>query len=768
MGIENIYVSQHLNVGPRYIFFKSLDSAQPNQFYSKILSIGQNYVSQATNILSPKSLKEESNEKNLERISLYINFIKEVANNERNNEYNFIKKIKEYSKQDELLFKDINSFLDTSNVENGSEFNYLQLINLINRIMKTNDELDEKRDEKILTNMQLISENLGELTKAFPELKNEIQELFEINYNAYRQSIASLIPNSTYEDNINSINEFLANKINTTLEALSTSTKFENLVAQQVTSNGWDIEEIYNSIYAIVVEKISKMNYDTLINSSAKNIAQDIINNFDILLSNITENMADNAKGLFSKKSLKAPKKIEVVAMTTRKGLADLFKDLSEADRQNFFELDQNLASLFKDVENSDTISAKSRFTQALGNAIRNKFKAKGFKTSSTDKNQIEKEVLAFMDKHPKLFKRYDYKDEFKSNINVKTTGSTLAEYLTSHSKILTNAIIHGNATKFKTDLSITMTFGDFNNITFLNKTDKQQLLLQLKNFMPTMLEKYKQINKERGNALEQTDVVSAEEAYKQTMKDIYQTLQKIKIANDSQGKKRQQLIDTISNFILNSISVKDYTFYANQLGFHGGSLGGGSSPENVLDNIQKMYELGGISPKDRDLLLFAILNCSPATIGYNLKEDLATYLLGGAAMIMFDDGFTAANKFLEDIKKEFGFNMAPLHLYRLNGKFIPASYIYSSIYNNLLNVYQDLTQETTIKNVQSYGNKVVITNNITENIIQQKVPYDVFLQERWDIVANEAPSEVSITFTFMAGLLDIFEAIPKAFNQIK
>jgi len=75
---------------------------------------------------------------------------------------------------------------------------------------------------------------------------------------------------------------------------------------------------------------------------------------------------------------------------------------------------------------------------------------------------------------------------------------------------------------------------------------------------------------------------------------------------------------------------------------------------------------LGGISSIDKDLLLFALINCGPDGLAKGLKEDLATYLLGGAAMIMFDDGFTAANNFLNSIKQEFGFSIPSLHLYRL------------------------------------------------------------------------------------------------------
>jgi len=39
--------------------------------------------------------------------------------------------------------------------------------------------------------------------------------------------------------------------------------------------------------------------------------------------------------------------------------------------------------------------------------------------------------------------------------------------------------------------------------------------------------------------------------------------------------------------------------------------------------------------------------------------------------------------------------------------------------------------------------------------------------QARWDAVASSALAEVQITFVFMAGLLDIFEKIPQAFNNI-
>jgi len=106
-----------------------------------------------------------------------------------------------------------------------------------------------------------------------------------------------------------------------------------------------------------------------------------------------------------------------------------------------------------------------------------------------------------------------------------------------------------------------------------------------------------------------------------------------------------------IKNIMVGAISVKDYTLYNDDLGYHGGSLGSGGAPDGVIENITKMYELGGITPEDKDNLMFAVLNCAPSAIGSNLKESLEQYLLGGAALIMFDEGFSFGSKYINDVK---------------------------------------------------------------------------------------------------------------------
>jgi hypothetical protein len=164
---------------------------------------------------------------------------------------------------------------------------------------------------------------------------------------------------------------------------------------------------------------------------------------------------------------------------------------------------------------------------------------------------------------------------------------------------------------------------------------------------------------------------------------------------------------------------VKEYTLYNNNLGYHGGSLGSGGAPEGVVKNITRMYELGGITPMDTDALLFAILNCSPSAIGSGLKEYLESYLLGGAALIMFDEGFTASKDYLDKMKEEIGINSLPtnLNLYFLNGVYVPASYIIYNIYTNLNAFYGHLNND--VDSIKQ-RNRVVITNNASPSLISK------------------------------------------------
>jgi len=57
--------------------------------------------------------------------------------------------------------------------------------------------------------------------------------------------------------------------------------------------------------------------------------------------------------------------------------------------------------------------------------------------------------------------------------------------------------------------------------------------------------------------------------------------------------------------------------------------------------------------------------------------------------MMMFDEGFTAATNFMDQMKQELGGfdSMATVHLFRVQGKLIPAAVVYGTIANKLATV---------------------------------------------------------------------------------
>ena len=251
-----------------------------------------------------------------------------------------------------------------------------------------------------------------------------------------------------------------------------------------------------------------------------------------------------------------------------------------------------------------------------------------------------------------------------------------------------------------------------------------------------------------------QTNVKEAMDVYKQWLNRMKQSLD-ILIDSDEELKHRFHdrtlLYKELYNTFSNSISVKDYSLYNNELGFHGGSLGSKTAPQQVIDNITQMYTLGGISNVDAEEILFAVINCGEAMIGSGIKPSLEQYLLGGAALIMFDDSFAASDDFLEKLVDNFK-GQRIVNLYRINQYFVPASIVLEEIYNNLSEVYTHTCADLIISNISQH-NRVTITNNITYNSDLKGTP-----EKKAEAMSNYALSHISIQFSFMGGLLDVME----------
>lgn len=773
MSINSIFASQSLQVGSRYIFFQEL-ATQQFDIYKNAYQIGTNLLNDAASQLAPDI---NENPEGLEKIKNYINLIGEMANNERKNEINFIKQCKNLLLKDKsgALKNKLTQYIDS--LENNESFDYLQFIQTINELMTLNSEI-------LNDYQQIAKERLDFLSANFEQLSEQAQEeysgAFNKNYEAYRKKMQNMLSKiverldqSEEKKYQESATTLLSEKINSVLKALAKDRALPEIITNAWSENNWSSEYIAKQLIAIVVKYISSISPNKLKEKQTQDIKKEIENSLIELKDNLTDDYVENICNLVTQR---AAKNLEELALTTRRGLADLFLSYTSQEKKKIIE-EYGINLNIKEIENLTapmaTAKQKERISKLLITGIR---KAAKEQFHEQIEKQEKETVTQFYQRIKKLkkenrdfFKTRNLEKNIQNSISVSISGPDAAEFLASDKFLngLTQIFVPGHTIQLKTDARATIFFNE--DIQFELPETEETIMDALKAFDKNFLYNYK----EQGQG--KIDVKAASTAYEYAMTEVKNNIMDYIENNKISIEEKQNILSLLQSFFTTGISVKDYTFSTTQLGFHGGSLG--FNGEKAAENIEQMYKLGGITPIDKETLYFALINCSEAAIGHALKDNLATYLLGGAALMLFDDGFTASTQFLNNMINNFGFMPNTLHLFFLQTRYVPASYIYTQIYTNLLQAYNEIEANYYSLNTNSISNnnKIIIQNSIaSENIPHQKSDYYIgpkqagtyyTPQSRWDYIAELASKEVKVEMIFMAGLLDIFEKIPQAFN---
>lgn len=769
-----------VKVGERYVFFKSLSDKIDDKTKQKILnSLGTHAKNTLKNIDKQLLAEGEKVSENISEapslIMNYLKFLKQMAEIRRENEVFFIEdqidrlnKIKTTG----ALEKKIN---EIRNILNSSDkkMDYIKLIALLNELLLPENVL-KKNIKDQLNNMKLIKKNYDALDESQQE---DAREAFENQYKTYKEDFSSVltkkiedINGDTFLEMQDTYSKIVANKINNIIKELKNNENFLKQVEEKLNTNK-NLEISSSDIYDIVLNLIIQIaeeddiGLDALIDK-AQNLTQKEIDLF----------LKSNLAGIFSRSSTKTLEELAMKRQSKFKGLANYVRLLSpEGKAQVFEEYDEDgtIKKLYEELEQtlnnnniSKTIYLKGRLTKKLGDAIQNKIlKRIGESTSKANQN---------WNKIRKAAKEYYVKRTIEENLYSKITvtkikNSGVAEIFSQEEiKNQLAGIIENGApgTSINLKNDIVFTIG-FRNPTFNFDLDLTQLNHELSQIYTSFLPTYHELG--RGK----TNIELAEKTYSGQVKQLFSSLeQKIK-ETSSDEKEQMQLLKQIKTMFLGRVSVKDYNLYNSDFGFHGGSLGGSGAPDAVINNITQMYDLGGISPIDYKTLLFAVLNCTEFTYGSSeMVDHIANYLLGGAALMMFDEGFSTTKKFLDKVKtKTFvSSSFKGIELYRLNGIYIPSSYIIETIYQNLIPVYADLAENFSLKTniVNNSKNKVLIkTHNLSDKDIPTGEEYST-AQSRWEAISSQAIENTKIQFIFMAGMLDIFEQLNEAFNNIK
>lgn len=792
--------------GPRYVFFETLEkSGKKNSYYEAIYERGMGYVHQFESIFPNKVLTDKIIESNnqIDILKKYINFIKDIRDNERDNELNFIRHMKDFIENNRIeypgnIYKNLKKFVDNIDSQQTETIDYLQLARLINDLLENRSRDFKKKDEMYIDLMgalsNMITDAKTEDTNWYEDL-NKIVETKGVASGAFRGQLRGKIKerNIQFKEAYASL---ISRKLSVAINNIKKDFDFLESLANKMPnkSNQEQANIIVTTVLDFLFNKtLKELDSDQLVQSVKRKIGQ-------MNLNDVSEDFSNAVYNSLSVKEMS----IEALAIEGHGAGAAFFNLSSESEAKKFLlqyfsknhkKLDKygdELLERYKEVHRVKnkvqlTTGKLSRASYLINQKIRDAAKKwlirNGQQIITTSQKSWADEWLS------QLKTKWDTNSVSKY-LQIEVKSNVIAELqagkdVIDKKEFIRGVQVPGTKIKLKNDVSFVIYFNDkeLQNSLQDNYNDAIKLIEEIP---LQFIKQYHQDSKDI------TNVKLAMEDYKKTLLGAKKQIQQLKAEGKIDDVQEQELLKTLYNLIYSGVTVKDYFYGTNQFGFEGGSLGPNLS--QIVDNISALYELGGLTKEDMDLIVFGMMNCGTDGIGKGLKDKLAQLLIGAAAIIMFDEGFAASTKFLDEMKASLEADvddkLHSLHLYRVNGKTLPASLVYSTIYNNLVVLYGDIESNIIDDfNIPNVGAALDINNNITEKKDKPNWDDDVkkddndkiisgpFLmpEQRWNYVAKIAMENTKeddkiikkfdISFRFLTGLLDLLNDLPNAFK---
>ena len=187
--------------------------------------------------------------------------------------------------------------------------------------------------------------------------------------------------------------------------------------------------------------------------------------------------------------------------------------------------------------------------------------------------------------------------------------------------------------------------------------------------------------------------------------------------------------------------------------GFHGRDI-------NIMTYLDKMYsanQLAGLSLPHRDMINYLAFNMSSLTVGGNLKGPLEEFFSIFAGLLMFDDVQLMAKEAAASLNNQTNGRTKQIHLYNLNGVYVPASMVLSFTYTSMQKI-GDAAQN-------GLAAKATISTHEADKAIQDYLDTrPVPLSEQWAIVANQVQSGTNVRITVLSSFTNLIASL---FNAI-
>lgn len=751
--------------GGRYVYFKSVKEP--------MYSSGLGMLSSINSMLQPKSQDDTSMDQHLDNINKYIKFIQEMANSARDNELAFLKQQLSLLKEKDTNNPKIVQWLEKLQAGQLNSNSYQEIYTIFNSILKNNSYSEIELEQQI--------QNMKTTKTVFNKLPENIRKLltqqYDENMKFYRGTFFSKgyqTDPATIKEYCTTLSDTLAKKINSILKTFSRNNEFK-----QTLINALDESRVLNisddTFKTIVINFI----VDTVLTEGL-----DETNSIEKLSTKIAWNLKLNLKDMaeryateqYANSILTSNMSLEEMALTSKDSIGNY---LTKLDINSLREIKRIYAdgdlNLTNEIDNLIALISDTKSNQQPSRSLINKL------TRHLKHNIKERAKGLVPDAKIDQMTRSSFRSQF-GHISNFITPTTLRETLVnglSGLSISHDAVAELLGMKeFQNQIAGVVTShsggqiikqkADFNISTgacpsdLSDAFDQEKMASIINNTLQEQYENFFIKYQELSSG--QTDIELAMQAYQEWIDEMQEQIDKMidldtSIKNKVEAKK--QVYEEMYNTFSIGVSVKDYNLYNNTLGLHGGSLGSYTAPEQVMKNIYKMYELGGITAIDVNMLMTAVINCGDAMIGSFIRPTLETYLLGGAALIMFDDSFALSDKFLQRMTSELK-GQRVVNIYRLNTRYVPASMVLTKIGNNLNQIYSDIAQNVKLTNVNSHVN---IINNVNETILQTSAIKDLEPQKQWEAVRDYTEGHIKIQFSFMSGLLDVLDEIPAAFD---
>ena len=758
----------------RYIFFDSLFNDAP-----QLAANVQSHYANVINTIKNPTNKYQDNP--LDYIKDFLTMIKQLADRERASELKYLNSkhkdsIKSYISPDTNQFDYLEFIKDLNLTKQGINV-FKETINTnINNFLQVESINENLRKNPITYNYkEKNSDNTRTQIGTYDTAKQLYQTKHENEYRALMTTAAK-----QYGIKIrDTVNQQFAKEVETEFKSLSHSSTLMLALAKIIRRQTTSLQQLQQALLSIAIQNID---YKKITGNISKEL------NFAELKRRIKQDLNSSYKNILSQESAKL-KNLEDFITTIAKpnstgtGLSKfknqlqnqlyrLSNDKSGSPSNQLYNLINEFLKKLEAPEGMSEAKIKENFSKKAFKLVKeqqNILKSKNNQATDAEILQELKKVFIPKDINPNDVNEILHRTFSLDSIS----GADMAELRSAVEAAIKqqgmDIFLPGKKIQFKIDLTYTYHFNnvDINdfNITKTQKQELQELVNLVDHFGQRFLEAYSKASN-HGN----TDVQLAYSQYIQLLKQLGQKRKQI-AKNLSQ--KDLQNLDKILNTLFTDISVKEYQFYNNDVGYAEGSLGGNGLVVSAVPNLLRMLQLGGISVPDADIIIGALLNSfSSSVLGTSIFDDIKNFLAAGAAMMLFDDGFTAGQTFLNEAKSVLESDVpGTMHLLLLNNVYMPQSYVLQNIYENLVEVYGKMND--TFKDLSS-GKRITSTKVKSEIYLNNPMNYsnlnkvyqeETSMQEKWNKVSAEAQSSVKISFFFMAGMLDILEGLQAAFK---